>query len=302
MVLSDTFSKTAGIIRHEFAFTRDDFSRISRMIHQHAGICLPLSKMDMAYNRLSRRLRELGLKSFSDYLNLLERNAVEEWQHFIGALTTHLTSFFRENYHFPILAGHMQQQAAHGRVMLWSCAASTGEEPYSMAITAAETFGTLTPPVSILATDVDTGVLQKAAEGVYPMERVRDLPDTLVKRYFLRGSGANQGQVRIRPELQQLITFRPFNLLTTQWSQVDRYDAIFCRNVLIYFDRPTVEKVLMRCQQRLKPDGLFFAGHSENLNHAADLFNSCGSMVYRRRSPEVCAGTLNSDLNTGCYA
>ncbi|MDD5284374.1 MAG: chemotaxis protein CheR [Desulfuromonadaceae bacterium] len=270
-----------GDERYEFRFTADDFNRISNLIYHRAGVCLPPKKTEMVYGRLSRRLRVLELNTFAEYLDLLTKGNGDEWGPFIGALTTHLTSFFREEHHFRILAGHAEKKAGSGRVKLWSCAASTGEEPYSMAITMAEQFGTLYPPVDILATDVDPGVIETARGGVYPIERIESLPDRIVRRYFLRGGGDNKGFVKIRPELLQMITFAPLNLLAPVWSLTVQYDAIFCRNVMIYFDRPTQKRVLQHTLRYLKADGLFFAGHSENLNHLAELFEPCGNTVYR---------------------
>lgn len=280
MASSAGFSKSPPEQQHEFHFSKENFARISRLIYERAGISLTSKKQEMVYNRLSRRLRVLGLTSFNAYLDILIKGDNEEWSNFIGVLTTHLTSFFRENYHFPILAKHMAERSAMGKVLLWSCAASTGEEPYSMAITAAEQFNSMCPPVSILATDVDIGVLEIARNGVYPLERVRNLPDRIVRRYFLRGSGMHEGFVKVRPELQQMITFKPLNLLDLVWPIQEGLDAIFCRNVMIYFDRATQRRVLAHCVQHLKPDGFFFAGHSENLYHAADLLDSCGNTVY----------------------
>ena len=265
----------------EFAFTADDFKRISSLMYQRAGVCLPPKKADMVYSRLARRLRALNLDTFSEYLELLTNDDGKEWSLFIGALTTHLTSFFREEHHFAILAEHAGKKTRGGRIRLWSCAASSGEEPYSMAIALAEKFGTLNPPVEIMATDVDPGVLETARLGVYPIDRIESLSDKIVQRYFLRGGGVNKGFVMVRHELKQMITFSQLNLLAPVWPLTIQYDAIFCRNVLIYFDRPTQKKVLQHCQSHLAPDGLFFAGHSENLGYAADLFDACGKTVYR---------------------
>ncbi|MCE1226824.1 MAG: methyltransferase domain-containing protein [Geobacteraceae bacterium] len=270
--------------KHEFRFTLADFRQICRLIYERAGIKLSDSKTSMVYSRLSRRLRVLGLASFAEYLQLLEQGSEAEWTVFVGSLTTHLTSFYREPHHFPIMVKHVASHARNGKALLWSCATSTGEEPYTMAIAVAEHFESFNPPVRILATDVDTGVLEMASEGVYPVDRVRDLPERTVKKYFLKGSGEHAGFVRVRPELQRMISFHQLNLLSPVWPLKEQYDAIFCRNVMIYFDRPTQQKVLSKCLRHLKPDGLFFTGHSENLNYAADLFQSCGNTVYRPRA------------------
>jgi chemotaxis protein methyltransferase CheR len=159
-----------GEKHHEFTFTADDFKRISSLMYQQAGVCLPAKKAEMVYSRLSRRLRALELKTFSEYLDFLTRGNGDEWRLFIGVLTTHLTSFFREEHHFPILAEHARKKSGSGRVKLWSCAASTGEEPYSMAISMAEQFGTLYPPV-----DVDTRVLDTALKPASVRSATRDL-------------------------------------------------------------------------------------------------------------------------------
>lgn len=300
-VLASTSGFQFGSDQYEFRFTPDDFKRISSLIYKRAGICLPPKKADMVYNRISRRLRALGLTSFSAYLDHLTRSDSAEWGPFIGSLTTHLTAFFREDYHFATLASHAQKKASQGRVKLWSCAASTGEEPYSMAITMAEQFGTLYPPVDILATDVDPGVLETAKRGIYPLDRIKSLSDRIVRSYFLRGGRDNKGFVRIRPELQNMVTFAPLNLLAPVWTVKMGYDAIFCRNVMIYFDRQTQKQVLQHLQRYLKTDGLFFAGHSENLNHVADLFEPCGETVYR---PRCLKAATSADLVYGeeCYA
>jgi len=288
-----------GDKQHEFGFTADDFTRISSLIHQQAGICLSPNKAEMVYNRLSRRLRALDLQSFDEYLGLLDSHSTE-WNYFVGALTTHLTSFFREAYHFPILAGHALKCSSSGRVKLWSCAASTGEEPYSMAIAMAEQFKTLCPPVDILATDVDAGVLETASLGVYPIERIQSLSDSIKRRYFLKGDGENSGLVKVIPELRQMVSFKILNLLDPVWPLSKQLDGIFCRNVMIYFDRPTQKRVLQHCLRYLAPDGLFFAGHSENLNHLGELFDPCGKTVYRPHcAPVYPAETV---LDAVCYA
>lgn len=265
----------------EFKFTAKDFEQIQRMIYTHAGISLGQNKQDMVYSRLARRLRETGLKSFHDYLELLASNDEAEWEAFINSLTTNLTSFFREQHHFPMLAEHALKQAEHHRISVWCCASSTGEEPYSMAMTLVDAFGSFTPPASIIASDLDTNVLAKAEAGVYPMERVEKLPSATLKKFFLKGAGAKEGLVRVRPELRALITFKQINLLDSKWSINGPLDAIFCRNVMIYFDKETQLKILERFVPLLQPDGLLFAGHSESFLNAAHLFTLRGKSVYR---------------------
>jgi chemotaxis protein methyltransferase CheR len=269
----------------EFAFTGKDFERVCQLIYEHAGIALKPSKQDMVYSRLVRRLRANGINNFRDYVALLESDNKVEWEAFVNALTTNLTSFFREPHHFPILAEHLVKQKGKHPFSLWCSAASTGEEPYSMAMAMVDAFGTFTPPVSIVATDLDTSVLAKAEAGVYPVERVEKLAADVVKRFFLRGTGVQSGFVRVRPELRAMITFRQVNLLNDVWPIRGPLDAIFCRNVMIYFDKETQLKILQRFAPLLQPDGLLFAGHSENFHNAAHLFLLRGKTVYELANP-----------------
>lgn len=262
----------------ELDFTDADFQRVRELIHRQAGISLSESKRQMVYSRLGRRLRELGMRRFEDYLALLQSGDPGEGEAFVNALTTNLTSFFREPHHFPILAEHARQ--ARGReYVVWCSAASTGEEPYTIAITLLEALGAQAR-VRILATDVDTGVLDKAEQGVYPLDRVEKMPPEQVRRFFLRGTGAQAGFVKAKPEIRSLITFRRINLLEPGWPVRGPLDVIFCRNVMIYFDRPTQHGILKRYAPLLRPDGLLFAGHSESLQHASELFRLRGKTVY----------------------
>ncbi len=265
---------------HEFGFDDRDFEQVRRLIYEHAGISLSPAKREMVYSRLSRRLRARGLDNFPDYLRLLETDDAAEWEAFTNSLTTNLTAFFREPHHFPLLAEHVAKHIRGRSGTLWCSAASTGEEPYSMAMTLVEQFDSWAPPVKILATDLDTGVLAKAAAGVYTDERVEKLSPERVKRFFQRGSGANAGRVRVRPELQKLVTFRRLNLLDAAWPMRGPFDAIFCRNVMIYFDKATQLKVLEKFLPLLRADGLLFAGHSESFHNAGHLFRLRGKTVY----------------------
>jgi len=269
----------------EFVFTRDDFERIRKLIYDHAGIQLSAGKMEMVYSRLARRLRANNLTRFGDYLRLLDGPRGAEWEAFTNALTTNLTAFFREAHHFDELEKLIKRVSATREVSLWCSASSTGEEPYSMAMTAVEACGSTTPRVKIVASDVDTAVLAKAQAGVYTMDRVDRLAPERLRRFFLRGSGANEGMVRVRPELSSLIRFQQVNLLDARYPVSGPFDAIFCRNVMIYFDKPTQYKILQRFAPLLRPDGLLFAGHSENFYHAADLFRLRAKTVYELANP-----------------
>ncbi|WP_184123722.1 CheR family methyltransferase [Stenotrophomonas rhizophila] len=275
-------ASAASSTGREFEFADRDFRRICDLIYQRVGISLAPAKRDMVYGRLSRRLRALGLRSFQEYLDQLESQGGDEWQAFTNALTTNLTAFFREPHHFEKLDTELRARAGNGTLQLWSCAASTGEEPYSMAITACEAFGTLKPPVRILATDVDTQVLATASRGVYAIDRVSGLDPAIKKRYFQRGSGPNEGQCRVHPALRELIDFRPLNLLAPRYDVGGPFDALFCRNVMIYFDKPTQRGILSRLIQHMGDDGLLYTGHSENYLHAADLIQPCGRTLYKR--------------------
>jgi chemotaxis protein methyltransferase CheR len=262
-----------------FEFTPRDFARVRTLIYRQAGISLGESKQEMVYSRLARRLRAKGMNTFEEYLDGLESGRDDaEWVAFTNALTTNLTSFFREAHHFPILAEHMRNMKAP--LSIWCSASSTGEEPYSIAMTVCEAFGTLTPPVSIVATDIDTNVLETAANGVYPLDRIDKMAPDRVKRFFQRGKGERSGLVRVRPELRQLVSFKPLNLLASSWPVSGAFDVIFCRNVMIYFDKPTQSQILARFVPLMKPDGLLFAGHSENFMYASDAFKLRGKTVY----------------------
>ena len=267
----------------EFPFTVQDFRRVRELLYDHAGISLSDSKQELVYSRLSRRLRVIGIASFSDYINLLESDPKEEWESFINAMTTNLTSFFREAHHFPVLAEHMRlrQEISKDSVVLWCSAASTGEEPYSMAMTAVEVFGSFTPPVTIIATDLDTRVLEIARAGVYREDRLDKLDPARVKQFFLRGTGSRAGFVKVRQELRDMITFQQLNLLDEAWPFRTQFDAIFCRNVMIYFDKATQLAVLKKFVPLLRADGLMFAGHSESFFHADEYFKLRGKTVYQ---------------------
>lgn len=265
---------------HEFDFTDRDFERVRELIYRKAGISLSSGKRDLVYGRLSRRLRALQLTSFEQYLCLLDSGDVEEWQAFTNALTTNFTSFYREPYHFPMLADHVAGLPRHRPVKVWCTASSTGEEPFTIAMTLVELFNSFSPPVRILATDIDTRALATAQQGIYPKERVENLSEEKRRRFFLRGKGAQEGWVRVRPELTALVTFRSLNLLDARWPMRGPFDAIFCRNVMIYFDKATQLRLLERFAPLLARDGLLFAGHSESLHHAAHLFRHRGRTVY----------------------
>lgn len=268
----------------EFVFTASDFERIRKLIYEHAGISLSVAKQDMVYSRLARRLRETGKRTFAEYLALLERGDKLEWEKFVNSLTTNLTSFFREPHHFPILAEHLKKAQTSSTIKIWCCASSTGEEPYSIAMTVVEAFNSFNVPVTIMASDLDTNVLATAAKGIYPRDRVDRLSPERLSRFFVKGVGAQEGLYTVKPELRRLVSFQRLNLLEASWPVRGPLDVLFCRNVMIYFDKPTQYKILKRFAPMLNENGLLFAGHSESFLHASDLFRSQGKTVYELAS------------------
>jgi chemotaxis protein methyltransferase CheR len=275
---SGTVSRAPLLPGREFDFTADDFSRIRALIYRRAGISLSERKGEMVYSRL----RSVNSPSFRAYLDALESGGLpDEWEAFTNALTTNLTAFFREAHHFPVLAEQAREARRAGRPFsVWCAAASTGEEPYSIAMTLAEVFGATTTGATVVASDVDTGALATARHGVYPLERVALLSAERLKHYFLRGTGRQAGMARVRPELQAMVEFRQINLLDRDWPLSGRFDAIFCRNVMIYFDKPTQAKVLDHFVPYLKADGLLYAGHSESFLQISQALKLRGKTVY----------------------
>ena len=264
----------------EFEFTVKEFDRACRLIRNHAGISLGESKFDLVYGRLSRRLRATGLRTFAEYLDVLERGDRREWEAFTNALTTNHTAFFREPHHFELLAEQLRSLKGRRPIVLWCSAASTGEEAYSMAITAVEVFGNWAPEVTVIGSDIDTEVLDIARKGIYPLDRISRLDRQRQERYFNATSTIPGAPVQVREELRRLVTFRQINLLQQPWPIRGPLDAIFCRNVMIYFDRETQLTILRRFAPLLHKAGLLYAGHSERFSHAEDYFQLRGKTVY----------------------
>ena len=267
----------------EFSFDARDFERVRALIYQRAGISLHTGKQAMVYSRLSRRLRETSHRSFASYLEWLEQSSgpagEQEWQEFINCLTTNLTSFFREEHHFHALADDLKARA--GRPLrIWCSAASTGEEPYTLAMTAVEALGA-NAPVKIVASDIDTKVLATAARAVYPADS-RGLSPERLRQHCLRGTGANAGKMRVKPELARMIEFRTLNLMDAHWSLGEPFDIVFCRNVMIYFDAATQRRVLAQIHTVMRPGSLLFVGHSENFTDSKQLFRLRGKTIYER--------------------
>ncbi|MBL0088280.1 MAG: methyltransferase domain-containing protein [Ideonella sp.] len=280
-VLSVNASGASARVDQEFSFAAADFEKVRELIYQHAGISLNPGKQAMVYSRLSRRLRETAHKGFASYLHGLQSSPPNdpEWQEFINCLTTNLTAFFREDHHFTALAQDLRAQGKGAR-RIWCSAASTGEEPYSIAMVVAETLG-LTSGSKIVASDIDTKVLTTARRAVYDAE-ARGLSAERLQRHFMRGRGNNSGFIRVKPELVSMVEFRTFNLMSKDWSLGDAFDLIFCRNVMIYFDATTQRRVLQQMHRVLKPGGLLYVGHSENFTDSRDIFRLRGKTIYER--------------------
>jgi len=272
----------------EYQFTRRDFEYLRRVSNEHTGIVVTDDKFDMFYSRLARRVRALGLKNFADYCDYLEApDNANEITELVNAVTTNLTSFFRENHHFEFLAQTALPEAvARNRstrtLKIWSAGCSTGEEPYSIAMVLAEQQAMLRGwDVQLTATDIDSAVLAQAASGIYPVSRVEGLAASRLKRFFQKGRGRQQGKARVREELRNTICFDQLNLM--QPLALERQDIIFCRNVIIYFDKPTKTMLMDRFADVLADDGYLVIGHSESLYQVTDRFELIGHTVYRKK-------------------
>ena len=258
--------------------SRGDFERLSALIRTQAGICLGPEKKTMVEVRLKRRLRALNLGSYREYCKLLFRRGgfQAELVNLINVVTTHKTDFFREPAHFEFLTGRalaeLSDRAAGSRpLIVWSAGCSTGEEPYTLAMVLCE-YAALHPGFRfrILATDISTAVLEKATAGIYSTEAITPVPLSLRRKYILRSRDATSSRMRIVPELRGMIEFVRLNFMDADYGLCERADAIFCRNVLIYFDRATQAAILTKMIAHLEPGGYLFVGHSETL-HDMDL-------------------------------
>jgi len=272
----------------EYEYTERDFKLVQKLVADHTGINLTDAKKDLVYGRLSKRIRKLDLSSFQEYISYVEDDHESELINFINAITTNLTSFFRENHHFEYLRNTLipeliARNEDTRRIRIWSAGCSTGEEPYSIAITVLEALQNYSNwDVKILATDLDTNVVATAKAGIYKDERVTGIDKKKLKRWFLNGSGKNLGKVRVSSELQDIITFKQLNLMT-QWPMKDKFDIIFCRNVVIYFDKPTQKVLFERYANILRNNGTLIIGHSETLFKVSDRFKPIGNTIYEKK-------------------
>jgi len=260
-----------------------DFLRCARLLRERTGIVIGAHRRGVVSRIVAVHMQQLGLSSPGVYLDALEQQPDSPtWQTFVNAFTVNHTAFFRERHHFDVLAQFVRNRPKP--VLIWCCAASTGEEPYTIAMTLAEAGHGKETGASVWATDIDTAALENAKEGVYTRERVASVGDVYLKKYFQRGVGNHVGMVRVRPELAAMVQFEPLNLLQPIWplkrQSEHKFDAIFCRNTMIYFDKATQAHLLERFAAVLKPDGLLFVGHSENFTYISKAFRLRGQTVY----------------------
>ncbi|MBI1818309.1 MAG: protein-glutamate O-methyltransferase CheR [Deltaproteobacteria bacterium] len=275
-----------------------EFGLLRDLIKMHSGIALNECKRPLLQARLAKRLRQLGLQSYREYYDYLVQHdpGAQERDRFINALTTNTTAFFREPHHFDYLV-HQWLPTLRARMLrggaptlrIWSSACSTGEEAYSLAITLTEALQPLPRwDIHVLASDIDTEALATGRAGVYPAASIDPVPEPLRQRYFQTGTGASTGLVRVVPRIQQLVTFTRINLLSAAWPVLSRFDCIFCRNVIIYFDAPTKQQVLNRLATALQRDGLLVLGHSESLLGRGLRFHHLGHTIYQANDPHRC--------------
>ena len=273
--------------RQGFEFTDQDFSRLRELVYQHTGIRMADNRRDLIYGRLSRRLRALGLHSFGAYCRLIEDGHGDELEAFTNAVTTNLTAFFREAHHFDYLADTLipdllKRNRDSRRIRLWSAGCSTGEEPYTLAMMLRENIPDIHNwDVRILATDLDSEVLAKAAAGIYEQQNIQRVLGDRLQRWFRKGTGIHKGKAKVLSELQELIAFRKLNLMES-WPMKGPFDVIFCRNVLIYFDKPTQKKLFERFAGILVQEGHLFIGHSESPMDLTDRFTLIGQSIYKK--------------------
>ena len=259
------------------------FDYVMKLIYELTGIAMTAAKRLLVERRIAKRMETIGLSDFEDYAALLKSRDPVEVEHFSNAVTTNLTSFFRENHHFEFLKNQfipeIRARRGEQKLRLWSAGCSTGEEPYSIAITLREAFQEMDQwDVKILCTDLDSEVLDKASRGMYASERVEGIEPARVSKWFQHGNG---DQVKVKPVLQKNLVFRRLNLMH-EWPFKGQFDLIFCRNVMIYFDKPTQEKLIKRFARHLVPSGYLIVGHSESLIRNSTQFELLGHTVYQK--------------------
>jgi len=275
-----------------YSLSNEDFDFICQYTYELTGIVLSQKKREMVYRRLTRIIRERKFPSFTAYCDLLKKNPVQEQSYFVNKITTNLTSFYREPHHFDYLTEHelprlmankVKQANGKKRLRIWSSASSTGEEPYSIAMTVLESLQAELSiwDIKLLATDIDSNVLSVGKAGVYEYRKIESIDEKYKAKYFKRGAGSNENNVRVTKELNNLITFKQLNLLH-DWPIKGPFDVIFCRNVIIYFDKTTQQDLFTRYYDMLAPGGLLMLGHSENLGAYQQHFDNVGRTIFRK--------------------
>lgn len=269
----------------EYTITDEEFEHFRSLVCRESGISLNGSKKSLVVSRLSKRLRILGMETFQDYFeHVAEEPAGDEFTQMLDCIATNKTDFFREPLHFEFLRDRiLPALVSLKRIRIWSSACSSGEEPYTIAMTLFD--GVSVPQQwdsKILASDLSTRVLAQAASGLYEEERVRDLPPETVRRHFLKGRGAQAGTIKVKPHLSDMVLFRQINLMDERYPIKSPLDVIFCRNVMIYFDRPTQQQLVNKFHRYLKPGGHLFIGHSESLQWVEHPFRSVAPTIYRK--------------------
>ena len=279
----------ASIHEREFVFSDKDFEKIRKFVKEETGITLSDAKKNMVYGRLSRRLRALDIKSFNEYIDIVSEGESEEKGNFVNAITTNLTSFFREEHHFDYVKNTVVPQVLKNnshtkKIRIWCAGCSTGEEPYSLSMALHESISDIQSwDIKILATDLDTNVLEHCRRGVYDIDRIVGLSQSRKANWFLKGKGDHSGSVKIDPRLQSLITFKQLNLMQG-WPMKGPFDFMFCRNVVIYFDKPTQKILFDRYADLVKDDGYLFLGHSESLYNVSTRFQLLGNTIYQKKN------------------
>jgi len=277
--------------RREFAFSDDDFRAFARLAKERAGIAIADSKRNLLYGRLSRRLRALRMTTFRDYRNYLDGpDGAVELERFINSISTNHTKLFREPHHFTHLRDALARPVAQaarggkaGRVRIWSAGCSSGEEPYTIAMVLKREIGDCARhDIRILASDIDTEVLARAARGEYPTRMMEEMPPPYRSLAVAQGSGGSPDTFTMHDDLRAMIRFRQLNLMDRPWPFKGMFDAIFCRNVMIYFDAPTKAALIERFTQMIRPGGWLYIGHSESLLGAQAGLQLIGRTIYRR--------------------
>ena len=283
-----TNSRELAVPDGEFPFTWADFRQIAELVHSEAGIVLTETKVNLVYSRLAKRLRAIGLRNFRDYCSLIQgEDGVDERQAMIAAMTTNVTRFFRESHHFDylktrVLPGLLEAARKGGKVRVWSAGCSSGEEAYSIGLTILELEpGAADMDVRILASDIDPEMLRRGSTGIYPVRQMGDIPQELRRKWFSQVQGSGGADLEVGEDLHELVRFRELNLLR-EWPMRGKFDIIFCRNVMIYFDDETQNTVWDRFAGILRPSGTLCIGHSERITIGSHPYDLVGQTIYRR--------------------